>query len=79
MTLPITLPAQLHANARGIDLKKRTQHITSRKRNAYIASAPIGNARWQVNVVQSALYVVGIGLPGCSQFKSKQQAGADKH
>ncbi len=29
---------------------------------AFIASAPIGNARWQVNVVQSALYVVGIGL-----------------
>lgn len=29
---------------------------------AVIASAPIGNARWQVNVVQSALYVVGIGV-----------------
>ena len=29
---------------------------------AFIASAPIGNARWQVNVVQSTLYVVGIGL-----------------
>ena len=29
---------------------------------AFIASALIGNARWQVNVVQSALYVVGIGL-----------------
>ncbi len=29
---------------------------------AFIASAPIGNARWQVNVVQSVLYVVGIGL-----------------
>lgn len=29
---------------------------------AFVASAPIGNARWQVNVVQSALYVVGIGL-----------------
>ena len=29
---------------------------------AFIASAPIGNARWQVNVVQSALYVVGMGL-----------------
>jgi hypothetical protein len=29
---------------------------------AFIASAPLGNARWQVNVVQSILYVVGIGL-----------------
>jgi hypothetical protein len=41
---------------------------------AFIASAPIGNARWQVNVVQSVLYVVGIGLSGYSIFKSKQQA-----
>ena len=29
---------------------------------ALIASAGVGNARWQVNVVQSVLYVVGIGL-----------------
>src|SRR4030067_698051 len=36
---------------------------------AFIASAPIGNARWQVNVVLSALYVVGIGLSGYSLFK----------
>jgi len=36
---------------------------------AFIASAPIGNARWQVNVVQSALYVVGIGLSGYALFK----------
>ena len=35
---------------------------------AFIASAPIGNARWQVNIVQSALYVVGIGLSGYSLF-----------
>jgi hypothetical protein len=41
---------------------------------AFIASAPIGNARWQVNVVQSFLYLVGIGLSGYSIFKSKQQA-----
>lgn len=33
---------------------------------AFIASAPIGNARWPVNVVQSVLYVVGIGLSGYS-------------
>ena len=36
---------------------------------AFIASAPIGNARWQVNVVQSVLYLVGIGLSGYSLFK----------
>jgi len=36
---------------------------------AFIASAPIGNARWQVNVVQGVLYVVGIGLSGYSIFK----------
>jgi hypothetical protein len=36
---------------------------------AFIASAPIGNARWQMNVVQSFLYVVGIGLSGYSLFK----------
>jgi hypothetical protein len=29
---------------------------------AFIASAPIGNSRWQVNVLQSILYVVGISL-----------------
>src|SRR5512140_2441463 len=36
---------------------------------AFVASAPIGNARWQVNVVQSILYVVGTGLSGWSLFK----------
>jgi hypothetical protein len=35
---------------------------------AFIASAPLGNVRWQVNVVLSALYVVGIGLSGYSLF-----------
>ena len=35
---------------------------------AFIASAPIGNARWQVNVVQSVLYLVGIGLAGYSIY-----------
>ena len=33
---------------------------------AFIASAPLGNVRWEVNVVLSALYVVGIGLSGYS-------------
>jgi hypothetical protein len=41
---------------------------------AFIASAPIGNARWQVNAVQSVLYIVGICLSGISLFKSRQQA-----
>jgi hypothetical protein len=36
---------------------------------AFVASAPIGNARWPVNVVLSALYIVGIGLSGYSIFK----------
>jgi hypothetical protein len=36
---------------------------------AFIASAPLGNARWPVNVVQSGLYLVGIGLSGLSLFK----------
>ena len=36
---------------------------------AFVASAPIGNARWQVNVILGALYVVGIGLSGWSLFK----------
>jgi hypothetical protein len=36
---------------------------------AFVASAPIGNARWQVNVVLSALYILGIGFSGYSLFK----------
>jgi hypothetical protein len=31
---------------------------------AFVASAPIGNARWQVKIVLSTIYVVGIGLSG---------------
>ena len=38
---------------------------------AFVASAPIGNARWQVNVVQSILYVVGIGLCAYPILKPK--------
>ena len=38
---------------------------------AFVASAPIGNVRWQVNVVLSALYIVGIGLSGYSLFNRK--------
>lgn len=36
---------------------------------AFVAWAAVGNARWQVNAVLSALYVVGIGLAGFSIFK----------
>ncbi len=36
---------------------------------AFIASAQVGHARWQVNVVLSVLYVAGIGLSGYSLFK----------
>jgi len=40
---------------------------------AFIASAPLGNARWQVNIILSALYVVGIGLSGYSLFKGDKK------
>jgi len=40
---------------------------------AFIASAPIGKARWQVNVAQGVLYVVGIGLSGYSLFKGDKK------
>jgi len=36
---------------------------------AFLASSYIGNGRWQVNVVQSVLYLAGIGLSGLSIFK----------
>jgi len=36
---------------------------------AFIASAGVGHARWQVNVVQSLLYVAGIGTTGYALFK----------
>jgi len=38
---------------------------------AFFASAYIGHGRWQVNVLQSILYVVGIGLSGYSLFNRK--------
>jgi hypothetical protein len=40
---------------------------------AFIASAPIGNARWPVNVVQSILCVVGIGLCAYPILKPKSR------
>jgi hypothetical protein len=39
---------------------------------AFVASAPIGNARWQVNIILSASYIVGIGLSGYSLFKGDE-------
>ena len=38
---------------------------------AFFASSYIGHGRWQVNVVQSVLYLVGIGLSGYSLFNRK--------
>jgi hypothetical protein len=35
---------------------------------AVFASSYIGHGRWQVNVVQSVLYLVGIGLSGYALF-----------
>jgi hypothetical protein len=40
---------------------------------AVFASAYIGHGRWQVNVVQSILYVVGIGLSGFALFKGDKK------
>jgi len=40
---------------------------------AFIASAPLGNVRWQVNVLLSALYVVGISLSGYALFKGDKK------
>ena len=36
---------------------------------AFVASARVGHARWQVNVLQSALYVAGMGVTGYALFK----------
>lgn len=36
---------------------------------AFLASSYIGHGRWQVNVLQSVLYLVGIALSGYSLFK----------
>ena len=40
---------------------------------AFLASSYIGHGRWQVNVVQSVLYLVGIGLSGYSIFKGDKK------
>ena len=40
---------------------------------AVFASSYIGHGRWQVNVVQSVLYLAGIGLSGYSLFKGDKK------
>ena len=40
---------------------------------AFLASSYIENGRWQVNVVQSVLFLVGIGLSGYSIFKGDKK------
>lgn len=40
---------------------------------AFLASSYIGNGRWQVNVLQSVLYLAGIGLSGYSLFKGDKK------
>jgi hypothetical protein len=40
---------------------------------AFFASSYIGHGSWQVNVVQSVLYLVGIGLSGYSIFKGDKK------
>jgi len=42
---------------------------------AFIASAPFGHTRWQVNVVLSLLYIVGMVLAGCALLGQRRQAG----
>jgi hypothetical protein len=39
---------------------------------AFLASSYIGHGRWQVNVVQSVLYLVGISLSGYSILKGEK-------
>jgi hypothetical protein len=40
---------------------------------AFLASSYIGNGRWQVNVVQSVLYLIGISLAGISIYKGAKK------
>jgi hypothetical protein len=40
---------------------------------AFLASSYIGHGRWQVNALQSVLFLVGIGLSGYSLFKGDKK------
>jgi hypothetical protein len=44
---------------------------------AFIASAEVGHVRWQVNVVLTMFYGVGIGMAGYALFKQERQ-GVDR-
>jgi hypothetical protein len=39
---------------------------------AFVASARVGHARWQVNVLLGALYVAGIGVTGYALFRRRR-------
>jgi hypothetical protein len=39
---------------------------------AWIASVGVDNARWQVNAVQSGLYLLGIGLAGAGLLREEK-------
>jgi hypothetical protein len=38
---------------------------------AFLASSYIGHGRWQVNALQSVLFLIGIGLSGYSLFQKR--------
>jgi hypothetical protein len=40
---------------------------------AFFASSYIGHGRWQVNVIQSVLYLAGIGMSGYPIFKGDKK------
>jgi hypothetical protein len=40
---------------------------------AFLASSYIGHGRWQVNILQSVLFLAGIGLSGYSLFKGNKK------
>jgi hypothetical protein len=46
---------------------------------AFLASSYIGHGRWQVNVLQSILYVVGIGLCAYPILKPKTEGMIKQH
>ncbi len=45
---------------------------------AFLASSYIGHGRWQVNVLQSVLYLTGIGLSGYSLFRGDKKMNTAK-
>jgi len=45
---------------------------------AFIASAPFNHTRWQVNVVLSLLYIIGMALTGYSLYVRERKNGLNK-